>query len=455
MATTIVIPVLLQLLVPAGLLWWQARARQHTFAAWSLMTAGTSAYIAATAIIGTWNLLREFTPFVLLLVLAANVWRRASWIRGLRRWPHTNREWREGADYLNVALAGVAIALVAIATRPIAHESGWLDAPTLNLYRQLGSTAVGLIMLVTAIRSARAGRVLLGALFVWAAGTNLRIALTSAADYVNFAQFAVLDVYRTFITGFFAQHTAVIVGAIAIGQASIAFLLAMNGWPRRLGYVGAIVFLLAIVPLGVGSGFPATILIALAAAEVLHADRYAVFGRNINATDEELVRSLPGDEFIRTPVGVATHAVTIFRPASDVWPWLVQMGAGRGGWYSYDRLDNGGQPSATRIIPELQAIKVGMVLPALPGVDGTFEVERLDPGRTLVLAAPGTHGPRTTWAFVLAEPAQGVTRLIVRVRVAQRPLRLPAAIGFHLLRIVHFVMERKQLNTLVARAERI
>jgi hypothetical protein len=243
--------------------------------------------------------------------------------------------------------------------------------------------------------------------------------------------------------------------AIAIGQAVIAFLLAANGWPRRLGYVGAIVFLLAIVPLGVGAGFPATILMALAAAEVLHADRYAVFGRNVNATDEELARDLPGDEFIGYPLGVATHAVTIFKPAREVWPWLVQMGAGRGGWYSYDRLDNGGQPSATRIVPELQAVKVGMVFPALPGMRGSFEVERLDPGHSMVLAAPGPNGPVATWAFVLEEPAEGVTRLIVRARIAYKPMKLPAVVGLRLMRAVHFVMERKQLNTLVVRAEHI
>jgi hypothetical protein len=278
--------------------------------------------------------------------------------------------------------------------------------------------------------------------------------LTTPADYLNYAQFAVLDVYRGFILGFFAQHITALVCTIAVGQACVAFLLATNGWLRRLGYIGAIVFLLAIVPLGVGAGFPATILMALTAAEVLHADRYAVFGRNVNATDDELDRSLPGDDFIADPVGAATHAVTIFKPARDVWPWLAQMGAGRGGWYSYDRLDNGGRPSATEIVPELQAVQVGMVFPALPGVAETFELEHLDPGHSLVLVAAGPFGPLSSWAFVLEEPAPGVTRLIVRARIAYPPLRLPAAIGLRVMRAVHFIMERKQLNTLVARSEK-
>lgn len=455
MSNTTFIPVLLQLIVPLALLAWHAGARPRTFLAWTLTTTGVASYIAATAVLGNWEVAPWYTPFAFLLVLGATTWRRDAWIRSLRTWPHRNEEWRGVANAANVAIPGVALALVAIASRPITNEAGWVDAPTINLYRQLASTAVGLAIFIAAIRSARAGRVLLSAAFIGAAGTNLRIALTSPSDYLNFAHFAVLDVYRWFILGYFAHHTAAIIATIAIGQALIVFLLAMNGWPRRLGYVGAIVFLLAIVPLGIGSGFPATILMALAAAEALHADRYAVFGRNINATDEELVRPLAGDGFIAHPLTEATHAVTIFKPARDVWPWLVQMGAGRGGWYSYDRLDNGGAPSATRIVPELQDVHVGMVFPALPGMRGTFELEQLDPGHSLVLAAPGARGPATTWAFVLEEPVDGVTRLIVRVRVSRRSLSLATALGMRLMRAVHFIMERKQLNTLVVRAERV
>jgi len=263
----------------------------------------------------------------------------------------------------------------------------------------------------------------------------------------------VLDVYRAFILGYFARHTAAIIAAIAVGQAVIAFLLAADGWPRRLGYVGAMVFLLAIVPLGTGSGFPATVLMALAAAEVLHADRYALFGRNVTATDAEVARRLPGDDCIADPLGAATHAVTIFKPASAVWPWLVQMGAGRGGWYSYDRLDNGGHTSATRIQPDLQAVQLGAIFPALPGITDTFELTRLDVGHALVLAVTGPDGPTTTWAFVLEEPVAGVTRLIVRVRVARQPHPVTSSIRLAVLRFVHFVMERKQLNTLAVRVE--
>jgi len=455
MLTRLVIPLTLQILVPLALVWWHGRVRQRTFAAWTAMTIGVAGYLAATAAVGDWELAPWYTPFLFLLLLSAGIWQRAAWIRSLPRRPHSNHEWREFANYANATITGTAFALVAIATRPVSTESGVIDVDTLNLYRELTASLIGLAILVMSIRSARTGRVLLSALFVWASGTNLRVALTAPVDYLNYAQFAVLDLYRAFITGFFAEHITAIVGAIAVGQAAIAFLLATNGWTRRLGYIGAIIFLLAIVPLGVGAGFPATILMALAAAEVLHSDHYAVFGRNVNATAEELVRELPGDEFIQAPLAVATHAVTIFKSPRDVWPWLVQMGAGRGGWYSYDLVDNAGRPSAKSVVRELQSVKMGAVFPALPGVKGTFRLKGFDPGRSLVLVAPGPTGPRVSWAFLLEQHGYGVTRLIVRARIADKPPGLPAAIGVRLMRVVHFIMERKQLNTLVARAEGI
>jgi hypothetical protein len=75
--------------------------------------------------------------------------------------------------------------------------------------------------------------------------------------------------------------------------------------------------------------------------------------RSVSASLLERTRALPGDEVIPAPIGSHTHAITIHRSPRDVWPWLAQMGAGRrAGWYSYDLLDNGRQPSAGRIVPE-------------------------------------------------------------------------------------------------------
>src|ERR671912_81843 len=88
--------------------------------------------------------------------------------------------------------------------------------------------------------------------------------------------------------------------------------------------------------------------------------------RSVRADQSERSRPLPGDEIIPEPLQTLTHAMTMRRPPLTVWPWLIQMGAGsRAGWYSYDFLDNRCQPSAARIVPELQSLTAGMIFPAL------------------------------------------------------------------------------------------
>jgi hypothetical protein len=179
--------------------------------------------------------------------------------------------------------------------------------------------------------------------------------------------------------------------------------------------------------------------------------------RSVRATHPERTRRLPGDDLIPGPVTPLTHAITIRRPPSDVWPWLVQMGAGsRAGWYSHDALDNGGQPSARRIVPELQTIAVGMVFPAAPDVTEGFLLLAFEPERFLVLGWPSPTGPPlVTWAFVLQDAAPGTTRLIVRVRAAAgyRFGSLPPGLARIVVPAVHFVMQRKQLVGIATRVE--
>ena len=111
----------------------------------------------------------------------------------------------------------------------------------------------------------------------------------------------------------------------------------------------------------------------------------------------------PGDGFLAQPLSSRTHGITIERPRQAVWPWLVQMGAGRAGWYGFDFIDNGGQPSAKHILPELQHVKVGDLFPALPGVKEGFTVLSVHPERRLVLGwlSPGERRPVITCAYVL------------------------------------------------------
>lgn len=179
--------------------------------------------------------------------------------------------------------------------------------------------------------------------------------------------------------------------------------------------------------------------------------------RPVRATRAEQEASLPGDALIPRAVGAATNAITIGGPPREVWPWLVQMGGGRAGWYSYDVIDNARRPSATVIVPALQAIDVGTVLPAVPGASDGFRVLELRAPRYLVLGVVGPGPvPAVTWTFVLHELEGDGTRLIVRARVsADYPFfGLPKWLGWPFIRVTHAVMQRKQLLGITARVER-
>jgi hypothetical protein len=179
--------------------------------------------------------------------------------------------------------------------------------------------------------------------------------------------------------------------------------------------------------------------------------------RSVRATKDERSRALPGDQRIPRAIDTLTHAVTIRRGPRDVWPWLLQMGAGsRGGWYSYDWLDNGRRPSARTIVSALQHPEVGEVFPAMPGVTEGFILLAIEPERTLTLGWLAPDGaPEVTWTFVLDEIAAGATRLLARVRggPGYRFRGLPLMLTRVVIRVVHFIMQRKQLLGIASRAE--
>lgn len=185
-----------------------------------------------------------------------------------------------------------------------------------------------------------------------------------------------------------------------------------------------------------------------------------MFHKSVRASGWERTRPLPGDELIPEPIASLTHATTILRRPSKVWPWLVQMGAGTpAGWYSYDFIDNGRHRSADRIVPDLQTISIGTLAPAVPGTTDGFHVLDFETARYLVLgwkAAP-TCAPTVTWSFVLEEHPGGHTRLIVRARGGRGyPFYgLPRWLGMPLVRIGHAIMERRQLLGIAARVESV
>jgi proline iminopeptidase len=105
------------------------------------------------------------------------------------------------------------------------------------------------------------------------------------------------------------------------------------------------------------------------------------------ASDEEVAGPYPGAELVPDGERGATMAVTIEAPPDQVWPWLVQMGGDRGGWYSWDRLDNGGRPSAQEVHPEWQDLALGDYVKCWRsnGPVDAWEVAALEPNRFLGL----------------------------------------------------------------------
>ncbi len=115
------------------------------------------------------------------------------------------------------------------------------------------------------------------------------------------------------------------------------------------------------------------------------------------------------------------HAVTIAAPPAALWPWLVQMGSGRAGWYSYDWIDNDGEASADRIVAELQHLCVGDIMPSLKGATDSFVVAAISTDRDLVLTVPAADGSTlASWEFCLEPIEIRSTRLLVRGRIGAR-----------------------------------
>jgi len=195
----------------------------------------------------------------------------------------------------------------------------------------------------------------------------------------------------------------------------------------------------------------------------------------------EVAKALPGDELVSEPQAVDTRVLEIAAPPDKVWPWLLQLGYGRAGWYSYDRLDME-HPSADRIMPEFQSLAVGDIVPTDPR--GGLEVKTLDPGKALVLyidrdlakrqwttadvagtpanlRAGGTALDRAmagdfaaSWAVVL-EPTDSGTRLVERLRLRMEPAPARTMPPFVRSMVLFgmFVMIRRQMLGIRDRVE--
>ncbi len=171
------------------------------------------------------------------------------------------------------------------------------------------------------------------------------------------------------------------------------------------------------------------------------------------ATASEAIAWLPGDEMLPRAQFRSTRAITIDAPPESVWPWLVQVGCGRAGWYSDDLLDNLGAPSARTIVPALQHIEVGQWVPMSPAPTPSgrtaFTVHSFEVGAWLLWSKPDS-----TWAWRLSPTDGTATRLVTRIHAVydwQRPLT--ALLGVLLMEFGDFAMQRRMLRGIKARAE--
>lgn len=218
-----------------------------------------------------------------------------------------------------------------------------------------------------------------------------------------------------------------------------------------------------------------------AAIAVYALDRFA---RTWGATESEANQALPGDDVIPHPQDQSTHAVTIGAAAADIWPWLVQAGYHRGGWYTDSALDRlqykvlweriapaderpVWKPSADRILAEYQELKVGDIVPDGPPGTAYFTVVAMERHRSLVLhstthvsrLAPGwLRGSRAapdgefSWVFVLDEFAPQQTRLILRTRAKYEPAYF-RVLGRFVFTIGELLFPMPTLNGIKRRAQ--
>lgn len=166
--------------------------------------------------------------------------------------------------------------------------------------------------------------------------------------------------------------------------------------------------------------------------------------------------TLPGDDLIPSPDLTSTRATTIHAPGAEVWPWIAQLGQGRGGFYSYEFLENlvgCDIHNADRIVPEWQVIGVGDQVRLAPEV--ALEVAAVDQGRSLVLRGGVPMGSTPppydfSWAFVVQEQMDVATRLVVRERYAYTRWWAPLLV--EPVEVISFVMHEKMLRGIRDRA---
>ncbi len=189
---------------------------------------------------------------------------------------------------------------------------------------------------------------------------------------------------------------------------------------------------------------PITILVFLAIVALSFHLFYRPWNLRWGATDKEVDRWMVGDELVQDATFDATRAVTIHATPDQIWPWIVQIGYKKAGFYSYDFLDNDNIPSADRIIPEYQDLKAGDFIPLTRKIQ--VEVIALKPNEHMLLdfgsAMVGT------WAWGIYPVDGRCTRLVTRLRVRSDSIR-----SRFMWDAFEIIMMRKHLLGIKERAE--
>jgi hypothetical protein len=168
---------------------------------------------------------------------------------------------------------------------------------------------------------------------------------------------------------------------------------------------------------------------------------------------------MPGDAVVPRAQFNATRAISIEAAPERVWPWIVQLGYGRAGFYTYDLLDNAGVASADHIVADYQDLKVGDPVPMFHEAHGlaiAYTVDSFEPSKWM-LWVHGPHEddpPDSTWSWRLTALPGGQTRLVTRMKQDYRwqTPRL-AAFNLVLMEFGDFAMERRMLKGIKIRAE--
>ncbi len=196
----------------------------------------------------------------------------------------------------------------------------------------------------------------------------------------------------------------------------------------------------------------AGILAGIIAAGLVFLGFYRPWHSRWGATDEELALEMPGDELLERPTFNVTRAVTIRARPEEIWPWILQIGYGRAGFYSYDLLDNLGKPSAARIIPELQQVLVGDWVPMSGKVseETAFRVKGFEPNRWMLWEKAAS-----TWAWSLRPLDEERTRMVIWLKCRYRWTKPTIVTDLILMEIGDFPMMRKLMLGIKRRAENL